>query len=518
MSAGRPGSGPVSDRRRTPLESDLVERLRSLPPPPAPDPAFVSELRSHLIDSAHAFSDGATVTSIAEFTEYSRSGRIAHSTRIANSATTAGSTRIAKSAATAGSARTANSATTAGSARTASSGGTIVFPIADGSAGTTVFPIADGSAGTTESARPRRPGRVTAALIGHKRGRHLPHRTSGGRVPRTVLALGSVAAVLVLMLGLASWMSDRALPGDSLYAIKRASENLQLSMAASEVEKAGSYLQLAAYRTGEAAQLISQEVGGSPPSARTSELVRQALAGVDADSRSGMRLLGMATVHAGSPDPLARASTWLPQQESRLKDLLSRIPAGDLRDRAQASLNLLQRIDTRASQLAAVAGCTCLTTLAVDDLGPVPCSPCQSVLGPASIATNPVAPGGLVNGPSASGGSSSTTLPPGPIPSAQPSAGPSPTGASASPSSSAGPTSPSAGNGSTDTAGAGATGGIDPGSGLPSGGDPGTGTNSGSGSPSASPTDTAPTDTGTNTSNQPLPSTPAALTQSSVGS
>src|SRR5439155_23146175 len=62
-----------------------------------------------------------------------------------------------------------------------------------------------------------------------------------GALRRPLVAIASAAAVLVLLLGVAVWMSSSSLPGDSLYGVKRASENVQLSLASGDAEKGRTY-------------------------------------------------------------------------------------------------------------------------------------------------------------------------------------------------------------------------------------------------------------------------------------
>ena len=50
------------------------------------------------------------------------------------------------------------------------------------------------------------------------------------RVGRPLAVLTCVVAVFAVLLGGAVWISKRALPGDALYGLKRASENLQEAM------------------------------------------------------------------------------------------------------------------------------------------------------------------------------------------------------------------------------------------------------------------------------------------------
>jgi hypothetical protein len=218
---------------------------------------------------------------------------------------------------------------------------------------------------------------------------------------RPVLAFGAAATVLVLMLGLAVWRSGGSLPGDSLYGVKRASENVKLSMASGDAAKGRTYLDLATKRAKEVLQLLGQPTQSAgavnPIDAHTASLVTQTLASADSDSRSGMQLIGRSTVADMSAAPLTKLAVWLPAQRSRLTEASTGLPAGTLRTRAQNSLALLLRIETRAADLKSKIGCPCLAQANSDDLGPVPCSPCKS-LSPAPGVAGTAAPSGTVPG------------------------------------------------------------------------------------------------------------------------
>src|ERR1700712_5660196 len=113
-------------------------------------------------------------------------------------------------------------------------------------------PVAESPAGSKPSQAPS----TATALAGKS------SRPAGGRALRTlrrpVLALAGASTVLVLLLGMAVWMSGGSLPGQSLYGVKRASENVQLSMAGGDTAKGQAYLQLAGNRVREVADLLSQ--------------------------------------------------------------------------------------------------------------------------------------------------------------------------------------------------------------------------------------------------------------------
>ncbi|MEO6503214.1 MAG: DUF5667 domain-containing protein [Jatrophihabitantaceae bacterium] len=260
-------------------------------------------------------------------------------------------------------------------------------------------------------------------------------RAPGSRALRTlrrpVLALAGASTVLALLLGMAVWMSSGSLPGQSMYGVKRASENVQLSMAGSDVAKGQAYLQLAGNRVREAADLLSRPAAmpaagglsaGTPRfSPRTTSLVGDTLDNADENTVSGMRLLSRAAVAQLSKAPLSKMTNWWPGQNTLMTEVRDRIPAGPLRTRAQASILLLQRIATRTGQLSGSLGCPCLAQALSDELGPVPCAACAATPNPApgggASTLPPPIPGlGGSSGPSGSSGSSGSapnlSLPP----------------------------------------------------------------------------------------------------------
>ncbi|MFL6161620.1 MAG: DUF5667 domain-containing protein [Jatrophihabitantaceae bacterium] len=277
-------------------------------------------------------------------------------------------------------------------------------------------PVASGPAG-----RPERPGRLIAFR-------------------RPLIAFSSAATVLMLLLGLAVWMANGALPGQSLYGIKRASENFQLSVAGSDTSRGLKYLKFASGRAQEAGKLA----GSAQADPHTAALIASTLRSADSDTRSGARLLDSSAVSQVSADPLTKATGWLVGQRARIAALAPQLPAGPARSQAAASLALLQQVAVRVSQLKAELGCACLSQANADDLGPLPCPSCLAkrpnlpggapgtsglpslptdLPGPSSaLPTTPSLPG--LGGPGGSGsggsGSSGGALPPGGLPSQAP--------------------------------------------------------------------------------------------------
>lgn len=260
----------------------------------------------------------------------------------------------------------------------------------------------------SESSPDTPPGEARGALEQERR-RHLLARP-------LALAGALLAAVLVLGGGL-TWYSQRALPGDALYGLKRASESFQLAMASSDSAKAGDYLEFAGTRVDEATSLVERGlpsatgvIAAGRVSPATASLVRSALGSADSDVRSASQLLGAQAVRTASADPLATMTSWAPGQLHRLRQLAAMLPGSPLHARTLASAALVHRAAQRAAALRASVGCACLRRADNDQLGPVPCAHCarRHAAGPGSSrhhSSQPGRPGpGVRSGPSSTGG------------------------------------------------------------------------------------------------------------------
>lgn len=227
---------------------------------------------------------------------------------------------------------------------------------------------------------------------------------------RPLAVVSTLIVIFALLLGGAVWLSSSSLPGDSLYGLKRASENVQLSLTGGTGARAKEYLTLAKRRADEVSALLSRasalpagtgpQAGGGI-SARTAALITDTLGGADSDLRNASRLLTQQAVGNISADPLRVLLGAVPAQVSRLGSIVNRIPPGRLHDRALASEQLAARVLDRANRLLADLGCGCLTGTPADDLGPLPCTtPCAT---PQTTPGTPPGPGSTPGAPGPSG-------------------------------------------------------------------------------------------------------------------
>ncbi|MEU6705046.1 DUF5667 domain-containing protein [Streptomyces wuyuanensis] len=128
-------------------------------------------------------------------------------------------------------------------------------------------------------------------------------------------ALGGVAAA-----------SSDALPGDSLYGLKRGMEDLKLGMADDDADRGGLYLAQASTRLNEARRLMERGRAGELDTESVNE-VRRTLGGMRHDASEGHRLLHQAYERDGSLGPIATLSSFANSHRDVWNGLRDRLPA-----------------------------------------------------------------------------------------------------------------------------------------------------------------------------------------------
>ncbi|WP_245245314.1 DUF5667 domain-containing protein, partial [Streptomyces palmae] len=139
-------------------------------------------------------------------------------------------------------------------------------------------------------------------------------------------ALGGVAAA-----------SSDALPGDTLYGLKRGMEDLKLGMADGDVDRGRIYLHQASTRMSEARRLMERARSGELDQESLGE-IRRALSGMRHDAAEGHRLLYEAYRRDGSLGPIETLSSFASDHRegwSKLRDALP-IQLTDLRDQVNS--------------------------------------------------------------------------------------------------------------------------------------------------------------------------------------
>ncbi|WP_413757701.1 DUF5667 domain-containing protein [Streptomyces sp. MMBL 11-3] len=167
------------------------------------------------------------------------------------------------------------------------------------------------------------------------------HRATGlGKLrPRSRLSKGLAAGGLTVGVaagafgGVAAASSD-ALPGDSLYGLKRGMEDLRLGMAAGDSDRGSLYLDQASTRLSEARRLMERGRSGPLDHESLGE-IRRALSGMQHDASEGHRLLHEA--YERDPDSLG------PIQALSAFSQSHRDAWGALRDRLPVQLGDVSR-------------------------------------------------------------------------------------------------------------------------------------------------------------------------------
>lgn len=182
-----------------------------------------------------------------------------------------------------------------------------------------------------------------------------PQRPRGGRRLAIVAALltGTVAVSGV------SAASGDALPGETLYNVKRSTEKAQLALAGNDLGRAQLHLEFARTRIEEAAAVSGDD-----------EAVQRALEDAATELLAGVSLLGELAVESGDAAPLDYVDLFTNEQRGALDELV-----GGLGEDAQAAgdelIELMDAAAVRSVELREALACTSPGG-GTDELGPVP--------------------------------------------------------------------------------------------------------------------------------------------------
>jgi hypothetical protein len=170
--------------------------------------------------------------------------------------------------------------------------------------------------------------------------------SAGHRVRQAVAA---VAVTSVVVGAGAAAASTRALPGDTLYGLKRGVENAQLALAQGDVGRGRELLEQADARLGEAEALAAGEDSSSP---QTRDRLAGALADMDAAVTAAADDLTRAYRETGDAEPMQLLAQFVAEQQDRLADLATLLDP-QLRDEVRA---LQDRLAGLGEQTSAVLG------------------------------------------------------------------------------------------------------------------------------------------------------------------
>jgi Domain of unknown function (DUF5667) len=265
-----------------------------------------------------------------------------------------------------------------------------------------------------------RPGRIAGpvlrvagpALLAASRVRAgIVSRAGGGRRGRAGLPRGRTRVALILAVAVGamavsgiSAASADAMPGDTLYAVKRSTERAELAFTGSDVGRGRLYLDFARTRLAEADAV-----------SRTAEFAG-VLADMDSHTREGVKLLTTVAVDEKDPTALDAVDAFVDDQQGLAGGVLDQV-TGAARARLLTSLDLLARVADRSHRLREALTCGIAASDGSDVLGPRPgsCSAGGDAGRPARGGSAPAAPaatraprGGSPDRPAGAGGPSST--------------------------------------------------------------------------------------------------------------
>lgn len=219
----------------------------------------------------------------------------------------------------------------------------------------------------------------------------LRHAQSGRRLIAGLAGLSVIVAALAVL----ALLAQSAIPGDTLYALKRGTEQARLMLAGGEQAEGRVLLGLASVRLDELSALMDEPVamntagsgiqaaeGGS-----VAELLVSTMETMDRQTTDGTNALTTAAVNDRSLPTLQFIGEWGVDQFTTLDDLNRRMPQ-EARTRAEESKDLLQRVVERLELLARAIDCRRSGDVRSDDLGPLPSPRCSESNDPGSTSAS----------------------------------------------------------------------------------------------------------------------------------
>ncbi|WP_405724481.1 DUF5667 domain-containing protein [Streptomyces sp. NBC_01537] len=152
--------------------------------------------------------------------------------------------------------------------------------------------------------------------------RYKPSSRWGRRLAAGGLSVGVLGGALG---GVAAASTD-ALPGDTLYGLKRGMEDMRLNFANDDADRGKVYLDLASTRLQEARRLMERGRSGDLDDESVGE-IRKALSGMQQEASEGHRLLSAAYKRDGSLQPIETLSAFSAAHRQGWSNLRDRLPS-----------------------------------------------------------------------------------------------------------------------------------------------------------------------------------------------
>ncbi|GAA1152149.1 DUF5667 domain-containing protein [Streptomyces hebeiensis] len=206
----------------------------------------------------------------------------------------------------------------------------------------------EGSATTDGSPGPTVPEQRTSARNTH-RASPLRKLRPKSRWSKGIAAGGLTVGVAAGAFGGVAAASSDALPGDSLYQLKRGMEDFKLNLADGESDRGELYLDHASTRLGEARRLMERDRSGQLDHESLTE-IRRTLSGMKRDVTEGHRLLRQAYDKDGSIAPIATLSSFSSSHRQTWNGLRDRLPV-QLTDVGDEVSSVFDAIDDEVAPL-----------------------------------------------------------------------------------------------------------------------------------------------------------------------
>jgi hypothetical protein len=166
--------------------------------------------------------------------------------------------------------------------------------------------------------------RVPVQRVGSAGGTHRAGKRR--RWSRRLAAGGLSVGVAAGAFGGVAAASTDALPGDTLYGLKRGMEDMRLGLTNGDTDRGKVYLDLASTRLQEARRLMERGRSGNLDAESVGEIAR-ALSGMQQEAAEGHRLLSAAYKKDGSLKPIAALSNFSTAHRKGWSDLRDRLPS-----------------------------------------------------------------------------------------------------------------------------------------------------------------------------------------------
>ena len=163
------------------------------------------------------------------------------------------------------------------------------------------------------------------------------------RITKGLAAGGLTLGVVAGAFGGAAVASTNALPGDTLYGLKRGMEDLRLDLAGGSTDRGRVHLDKASTRLDEVRLLMERQQAGELDENQLAE-VRSTLASMHSDATEGRRLLSQAHQDDGSIAPLRALSAFNEKSSTAWSELRNRLPV-QLHDVSDDVTSLFEAIE-----------------------------------------------------------------------------------------------------------------------------------------------------------------------------